>query len=118
MLAEHVRDSDLEPFSKKLDVTTRGGKPASITDVFSAVRDAFDGAAEEKRLPGDLARNIIDRDLSAVFEYVRRLRNESGHPTGKASPQNRQRPACFCSLTSPAGESAQDELKPKGERHG
>lgn len=84
LLAEHVRDHDIEPYSKKIRELTKGNRPASITDIYSVVREAFDAAAQERRLPGDLARSIIDRDLSAVFEYVRRLRNESGHPTGES----------------------------------
>jgi len=82
VLAEFIRSSNEHPYTKTLEKMLSAPRPPGIADIFTQVRDALIAAAEDRRLPGDLGKDIIDRRLSSVFEHVRLLRNTSGHPTG------------------------------------
>ena len=119
LLAEHVRTNDLAPYSKNLEIMTKPGKVPSITDVFTQVRGGIVAAAEDKRLPGDLAPDIIDRRLSSVFEHVRVLRNASGHPTGEdVSAEEAEAGLLLFPAFHELVSRILTDLKPKGERHG
>lgn len=87
MLASAVQSAGIEPWSNKLaehekKVVAGKAKPMAISAVYDQVRQALLAQVQDKKLPGDLA-DIVDRQLSAIFDQARMLRNSSGHPTGE-----------------------------------
>jgi len=78
LIAEAVQSKGIKPYSDRLTTMLRPKKdrpPAGISEIFTQVRGAVGTLAGES--------DSFDRDVSSIFQYARKLRNDSGHPTGK-----------------------------------
>jgi hypothetical protein len=80
ILAEQIVQASIPPWSEKVHKAL-ANPVFGASRLFDLVRDCLNQLPEEKRLPIALA-DALDRRLSAIFDHVRRLRNQSGHPTG------------------------------------
>lgn len=81
LMAEAVAGVSISPYSDDLKrllspPSKKGGeaKPAGISQIFERVRGAVDVVTR-----GD---DEFDRNVTAIFEHTRLLRNASGHPSG------------------------------------
>ena len=100
-LAETISKSNCGAWSTKIG--KKLAKRAFISELFGDVRDCIIELLDQKKLPRELG-DVVDRKLSAVFDYARVLRNQSGHPTGASVTQEDAEAGLllfpgFCELT-------------------
>ena len=77
LLAEAIAGRAFPPYDERLAGLLRQWTP--IATVYERAREALVAA---RNVLAPEVRDGLDRRLSAVFEHVRTLRNEQGHPTG------------------------------------
>jgi hypothetical protein len=86
LLAKEISRVNVQPWSDRINRKLKA-EPVSISSVFNVVRECLIQLSGEKKLPDALS-DAIDRKLTPIFDYARRLRNKSGHPTGDDVPAN------------------------------
>lgn len=77
-IAQAIHDAGMNPFAENLKRALTPPKdkpPMGISEVFRNVRGAV------LALEGET--DSFDRDVSAIFQHARALRNASGHPSGR-----------------------------------
>ena len=79
MLAERIAGSSLQPFAER--IKKRLQSHAFVSALFNEILNALMELRKQNKIPRELD-DALERKVTAIFEYARGLRNQSGHPTG------------------------------------
>jgi hypothetical protein len=79
LVAEAIVAAKLPAPGDRLDAKLKNPR-VGTSEIFDDVRKVLEHAADDKKLPGEIA-DVLERRMTALYDHARALRNKCGHPT-------------------------------------